>query len=147
MHPNLKLLLVGVLEQRQCLGLAARNRNAAAVPIIVQVIERVLAQLETARAERFRVAEGETELEQVDPPHAHRVEAREKRLHRGERAGNHRHLNHDVRQRGHSSRHALEHGRIRTRDVFGLHAEADLIKPRLRELLQTHVVKQIATRV
>ena len=52
-----------------------------------------------------------------------------------------------MRQRGHSSRHALEHGRISARDVFGLHAEADLVEPRLRELSQARIVEQITARI
>ena len=52
-----------------------------------------------------------------------------------------------MRQRGHSSRHALEHGRISARDVFGLHTEANLVEPCLRELSQARIIEQIAARI
>ena len=147
MHAQAQPLALGVLQQRQRLGLAARNGHATAIPVIVQVVERAFSQLKSAFSKLVSIAQREAELQQVEAANANAVDARKHGLHLRQRARDHGHLHHHVRHGGNCSGHALEHRRIDACHVIGLDAKAQLIKPRLRQRGQTLVVKQIAARV
>ena len=94
----------------------------------------MLAQFEAARAELFCVAKRETELKQINTPHAQGIKARKQLMHYRLRTGNHRHLNHDLRQHRNGSSHALKYRSIRICSVFRFYAETDLVEPRFRQL-------------
>ena len=94
----------------------------------------MLAQFEAARAKLFCVAKRETELKQINTPHAQGIKARKQLMHYRLRTGNHRHLNHDLRQHRNGSSHALKYRSIRICSVFRFYAETDLVEPRFRQL-------------
>ena len=147
MHTKQQTLTRSILHQRQRLSLAARNGDTAAVPVVIQVVERVLAQFKPAIAKRFRIAQRKTELQQVHATHAHVVQAHKQLLHLGKRAGNHRHLNHHIGQRRNGGLDSPKHGRIGTRDILRLDAKSHLIKSRISQRIQARIIQQVTARV
>ena len=147
MHAQAQPLAAGELHERQRLDLAARHGHAAAVPVVIEVLERTFPQLEAAFCELRAVVQREAELQQVHAARARGVRAPQQLLHPGARPGDHGHFHHHVGQHGRRALHQRVHPLLPVVGVGRLHTEADLGEPRVGQRAQPRLVQQVAARV
>lgn len=88
--------------------------------------------------------EGEAELEHVDPADAYFLEAREQLFHARLGAGDDGHLHHDVGDVALRQAHRIEHALLHGLGVEVLHAEADLLQPRVTQRPRHVLCQQVA---
>ena len=74
MQPERKPLVCRTLHETQRVTFAFGYRQAARIPVIVEVIPRMSAQSKATLDKLFGVMQGKAELKQVDAAHPKRVE-------------------------------------------------------------------------
>ena len=139
-HAHAQVLGYGKLHQTECLLLAARNGNAAAVAVLVRILVRVLAQLEAAPEELFGLVQWEAELQEIDAPHPNRVGAPHEAFQLVGRVRDDRYFYDHVGKHVRRPFHHCEDMLLVVVEVQRLHAETDLVQTRGSKLFEGFLV-------
>ena len=132
-------------HQRERKLLAAGDGKSARIAVVVHDIEGRVAHDKAAARELIPAVEGEAKLEHVDTADADLLEAREQLFHARLGAGDDGHLHHDVGNVALRQAHRVEHALLHGLGVEVLHAEANLLQPRVAQRSR-HVFRQQVAR-